>query len=338
MGPSSMQLHGVATRGGGTRTPRFLGGEPRPGHGSACVSWLPIGASLTWAPKVPVHALAAPLMISNWRNLVVRKDLLRELAVTELRTSTAQTKLGWLWWLVDPFLMMLIYWVIVVELFGRGKDMYAPYWLYIFFGLVTWKHLAGATTRSAHLFASKKGLIRSVAFPTMVLPLASTIAGFVLFLFGFVTLGVMAVVADLRDHSGALLPLLQVIPLALLQLLVVAAVAVPISCLGVVYRDFGGLIPHLLRLGFYLSPGLYGVDLVESGLSRKFGESTGEVLFGAYMLNPFAIIISGYRDAIFYGRFMEPHYWAVLIVETVLLLALGNRIFQHYDRRVIKFL
>ena len=56
-------------------------------------------------------------MISSLTNIVARRDLLKELVVSELRRSTAGSKLGWLWWFFDPVLMMLVYWGIVAGLF-----------------------------------------------------------------------------------------------------------------------------------------------------------------------------------------------------------------------------
>jgi len=277
-------------------------------------------------------------MISNWTNLLSRRDLLRELIATELKASTAQTKLGWLWWLLDPLLMMVIYWVIVVELFGRGQESYAPYWIFIFFGLLTWKHLTSACTKASVVLNSRKGLIQSVAFPTMVLPLSISVSTFAFFLFGFAVIVPMSLIAPMEKHTGELLPVIQVPFLMAFQLLIVAGVALPISCLGVVYRDFTGLVPHIMRLGFYLSPGLFGSDLVRDGLVSRFGNGAGTALFHAYMLNPFAILIDGYRDAMFYGRFIAPGYWVQLVVEAALLVYLGYWVYQRYDRRVIKFL
>ena len=57
-----------------------------------------------------------------------------------------------------------------------------------------------------------------------------------------------------------------------------------------------------------------------------------------YMLNPFAILFEGYREALFYGQFLEARHWLVLMVEAALLFAVAQRIYRYYDRRVIKFL
>lgn len=277
-------------------------------------------------------------MISNLTNLIARRDLFRELVVSELRASTAQTRLGWLWWLLDPLFMMLIYWAIVVGLFGRGRAEYEPYWVFIFFGLVTWKHFSNAAARSSTILSRKQGLIRAVPFPTMVLPLSVSISGFFFFLCGFAVLVAMSAIAPPEHHSGSFLPLIQVPALMAFQLVIVAAICVPLSCIGVLYRDLGEVLPHLLRAGFYLSPGLYGVDLIQSVARERFGPELGAAIYSIYMLNPFAVLISGYRSAMFYGEFMPIGHWGLLILMALAVTIPGYMIYQHYDRRVIKFL
>jgi ABC-type polysaccharide/polyol phosphate export permease len=276
-------------------------------------------------------------MISNIPNLISRRDLLRELVLSDLRSSTAQTRLGWLWWLLDPLFMMLIYFVIVVELFGRGEN-YSPYWLFVFFGLITWKHFTGSVNRASNILSRRQGLIRAVPFPTMVLPLSGVLSMFVFFLCGFAVLIVMAIIAPLPQHSGAMLPLIQIPLLMMLQLIIVIGISLPISCIGVLYRDLSELIPHMLAAGFFLTPSLYGADLVQRTAMDRLGQQTGHMIYTIFMLNPFAIIITGYRDAMFYGRFLEPQHWIILLIEAAALLYVGYRIYQHYDRRVIKFI
>jgi ABC-type polysaccharide/polyol phosphate export permease len=56
------------------------------------------------------------------------------------------------------------------------------------------------------------------------------------------------------------------------------------------------------------------------------------------MMNPLAILFTGYREAIFYGRFLAGEHWVVLTVSSLIVFAIGYRVFQHFDRRVIKFL
>ena len=277
-------------------------------------------------------------MNSNWNNLVARRDLLQELVVSELKTSQAGTVLGWMWWLLDPLLMMLIYWGVFTILLGRGREMYAPYPIFLLCALLPWKHLSSSAGKATSVLRSREPLIKSVPFPTMVLPLSQIIAGFAYFVFGFAVLLAAAAIWPNPQHSGNLVPLVQAPLLMVLQVAVIAGICLALSAFGVLVRDLSNFMTHLLRVGFYITPGLFGIDMVEKTMLAKLGPSTGSICYSIYLLNPFALLISGYRDSVFYGRFIPIEFWIILLIEAGILLYVGNLIYQHYDRRVIKFL
>lgn len=277
-------------------------------------------------------------MISSLTNIVARRDLLQELVVSELRRSVAGSKLGWLWWFFDPVLMMLVYWGIVAGLFGRGSEAYAPYPLFLFCALVTWKHFATAVSRALTLLRGNERLIKSVAFPTVVLPLSVVFSGFVYFLAGFAMLLVAVLIWPSPNHSGSYGWVLQVFPLMAFQLAITAGVCMAMSCYGALLQDLRLFVTHVLRVGFYLSPGLYGIDVIERKLSTSVEAPWGDALYVAYMANPFALLISGYRDAVMFGAPVPWEWWLALTAESLLVLWGGYRIYQHHDRRVIKFL
>ena len=274
-------------------------------------------------------------MISNWSNLVARRDLLRELTLAELRSRSQETRLGWLWWLVDPLIMMLIYWGVVVGIFGRGEQ-YTPYPVFILCAMLPWKHFTSSVNASAKVLRGRDALIKSIAFPTIVLPLTIVLAGFSNFLFGTIVLLGTAVAFD-RPMG---ISLVQIPALMLLQLVIVCGISLGVACFGALVRDLSGFLGHLTRIGFYVSPCLYGVDMVQNRfLSGPLGKLPfAEWIPTLYMLNPFAILFTGYREALFYGRMLEPGLWALLAAEAAILLFGGWRLYQYFDRRVIKFL
>lgn len=276
-------------------------------------------------------------MISDWSNLVARRHLLRELVVSELRTFSARTSLGWIWWLLDPLLLMLIYWMIFSLLLGRG-GVYAPYPIFLLCALLPWKHFASSAGRATSVLRAREALIKSVPFPTMVLPLSLVLSGMVYFVFGFVILLLATVLWPSPLHTGDLLPLAQAPLLMVLQVVVITGICLILSSLGVLIRDLGSFMTYVLRIGFYLSPGLYGLDLVRHLTETRLGPGPGAAVYYLYLLNPFALIIHGYRDCVFYGEFLPAGLWVTLVVEAAALLLIGYWIYQHYDRQVIKFL
>ncbi|MDJ0789020.1 MAG: ABC transporter permease [Myxococcota bacterium] len=271
-------------------------------------------------------------MVSNWSNLVARRDLLRELTLSELRTQREISRFGWVWWLVDPLIMMLIYWAVVVGIFGRGGQ-YAPYPVFILCAMLPWKHFTSSLTASSGVLRAREGLIKSLAFPTMALPLTLVFSRFSNFLFG--TLALLAVVLVAGMPVG--ISMVQVPFLLFAQITLVTGLCLVVSCLGALIRDLHGFLGHLTRVGFYLSPTLYGIDIVIER-SADLGAFWGVWLPRLYLLNPFAVLITGYRDSFFYGRFMDPELWILLVVQSSIALLAGYRTYQYFDRRVIKFL
>jgi len=271
-------------------------------------------------------------MDSTWPHILSRRDLIRELTLSELRSRTAESRLGWIWWLVDPLIMMLIYWAIVVGVFGRGGH-YAPYPVFVLCALLPWKHLQSALTDAARLLRNNEGVIKAIPFPTMVLPISNVLAGFNYFLAGLVVLLAAAAVWGIPLRWS----LVQLPGLMAAQLLLVTSLSLVATCFGALIRDLSGFLTHLTRVLFYATPTLYGVDLVRERAAR-LDAPWNEWLPTLYMLNPFAILIEGYRQAIFYGGFLGGPAWLVLFTEALLLFAVGQRVYRYYDRRVIKFL
>jgi ABC-type polysaccharide/polyol phosphate export permease len=272
---------------------------------------------------------------STWPNILSRRDLIRELTLSELRSRSAETRLGWVWWLVDPLIMMLIYWGVVVGIFGRGQS-YTPYPVFILCALLPWKHFQSGLTHASKVLRNNEGLIKSIAFPTMILPLTNVIAGFAYFLFGVVVLVAAALLFELPIGASVI----QLPALMAFQLLLVTSFSLVATSFGALIRDLSGFLTHVLRVGFYFSPTLYGVDMVRERVAGgAFGDSAwAEWIPTLYMLNPFAILIHGYRQALFFGGWLEPRWWGVLAVEAMVLFAIGQRVYRYFDKRVIKFL
>jgi ABC-type polysaccharide/polyol phosphate export permease len=274
-------------------------------------------------------------MISNWHNVLLRRDLLRELIVSELKATSAETKLGWLWWVLDPLILMLIYWAVVVGILGRGQQ-YHPYPLFVLCGLLPWNHVSSSLGKAVRVLAQRESLIKSVPFPTMALPLSLVVSRLVYLCIGLVVLVGIAVLAG-KPIGGAIL---QIPVLVLSQVVLVMGLSLMVAAYGVIVPDLATAIYYILRVLFYASPVIYGVDIVREKLQALQDGGAGwaraaEVL---YMFNPFAILITGYRDAIMYRRFLPLHWWIVLFLEVTLVFWIGQAIYRHYDRRVIKFI
>jgi ABC-type polysaccharide/polyol phosphate export permease len=229
------------------------------------------------------------LVKSGLREAISRRQLIRYLVQADVRKKGSDTLLGNVWWILDPLLQMLVYVILVSVIFARPQPDYP---LFVFAAILPWKWFTTSIGDSISSVVGKGPLIRQLQFPKVVLPLAATFAGIVNFAFGMIPLmGLL-----LLFYRDRLSPLLLLIPvIAFVQLVFTLSLSLVLSALNVFVRDIGNIARHVLRLWFYLSPGLYSIQLLEQSevLQRH------PVLLTILQLNPFAILFTAYRDVIY---------------------------------------
>ena len=117
------------------------------------------------------------------------------------------------------------------------------------------------------------------------------------------------------------------------------ASAVLVSAACVFCRDRGHVVGHLLRLWWFMSPGLYGLALLDE-INFVQTHPWVKVVFG---LNPFAVLFEAYHSVI-YGSpdgppFMpNPVPLLALLVGSLVLLALGTIFFKRLEPDFAKVL
>jgi lipopolysaccharide transport system permease protein len=217
-----------------------------------------------------------------------RRRLVRYLVVADMRKRGADTLLGNFWWVLDPLLQMIVY-VVLVTLIARGHGI-EDYPLFIFAAILPWKWFTASVVDATTSVATQDRLIKQIAFPKIVLPVAATTAGVVGFAFGLIPLAGLMLFSIER-----ITPFLLLIPIiAVVQFIFTLAVALVVSAGNVFFRDLGNVARHVLRLWFYLSPGLYSLALLEEvNLLDDW-----PILRILLEINPFAILFEAYRAVI----------------------------------------
>jgi ABC-type polysaccharide/polyol phosphate export permease len=255
-----------------------------------------------------------------------RRRLIRYLVQADIRKKGADTFLGNLWWVLDPLLQMAVYVVLVSVVFDRGV---VDYPLFIFAAILPWKWFQSTVQDAITSVTGADRLIRQVQFPKLVLPVASAVAGIANFAFGLIPLAALILLLY-RDRLSATLLLIPVI--AVVQFFFNLAVAVGLAALNVFYRDIGNLSRHALRLWFYLSPGLYAIEVLEE--KTQHIPVVGQVL----LANPFAILFTAYRNVIYNEQLPDWTSLAALLVGSLVLLALTTVLFKRVEPSFAKVL
>jgi ABC-type polysaccharide/polyol phosphate export permease len=273
------------------------------------------------------------LLAEAVHDVASRRRLVRYLVQAEIKKRGVNTLLGNLWWVMDPLLLMGVY-VVLVTVIGRGRTI-PDYPLFIFAAILPWKWFTSAVQDSTTSVVNQQRLIRQIAFPKLVLPTAATTAGVVGFAFGLIPLGlIMLFYADRISVFLLFIPLI-----AAVQYVFTLAVSFLVAAGNVFFRDLGNVVRHVLRLWFYLSPGLYSLSHLDSiGLIRD--HPTLKTLAG---LNPFAVLFESYRHVIYgtdTGPPVAPGFsgLAILLLASIVFLAVASMVFKRLEPNFAKVL
>jgi ABC-type polysaccharide/polyol phosphate export permease len=293
--------------------------------------------SATSEAPAAFHDAAAnpgPLALVNEaiHDVLSRRRLVRYLVQAEIKKRGVNTLLGNLWWVLDPLLLMAVYVVLVTVISRRSIPDYP---LFIFAAILPWKWFTTAVQDSTTSVVNQHRLIKQIAFPKIVLPIAATTAGVVGFAFGLIPLGLIMLLYG--DRISIFLVLIPVI--AAVQYVFTLAVSILVAAGNVFFRDLGNVVRHLLRIWFYLSPGLYALDHLDSiGLVRDH-----PIFKTLAELNPFAVLFEAYRGVIYGSEAGPPgapnwYHLGVLLVASVVFLAFASMIFKRLEPNFAKVL
>ena len=217
----------------------------------------------------------------DWRRTVY---LAFTLAVTELKVRFFDSALGYLWSLMRPLLFFGVLYLVFSQIIPLGDEI-EFYPVVLLMGIVLYTFVSEATGDAVESMVKHESLIRRVAFPRLVIPLAVTVtAAFNLLMNLLVVFGFMALNGVPIRWTWLELPIL-------LGLLVVLAlgIALLLSVLYVRFRDIKPIYGVFLQALFYMTPILYPVEAI----IKRYPEMVKWV-----MCNPLAAVNQQVRYAV----------------------------------------
>ncbi|MBL4567407.1 MAG: ABC transporter permease, partial [Porticoccus sp.] len=87
--------------------------------------------------------------------------------MAELKAESSRSYLGFFWWILEPALYMVAFYIVFALVFQRGGPGFIPFLLC---GLVVWKWFGSVVSGSANVILSSSALIRQVYIPKYLLP------------------------------------------------------------------------------------------------------------------------------------------------------------------------
>lgn len=226
-------------------------------------------------------------------NLILYKTL------ADLQAEATKTYIGSLWWILDPIIFMIIFYVVFGLLLKRGTADFVPFLL---IGLVSWRWFQNTISHSATAILGGRALMRQVYVPKIVFPLVIILKD--LFKFGLVLVLLLIYLWLSGFNAGWFYLALPVLLLA--QFLLILGLTLLVSALVPFAPDLKFLIEHFMQILFYFS----GIFFA--------GSSIQEYYKPYFYLNPMANIIEAYRDILMYRQW--PNWFALALIAALGLI------------------
>lgn len=250
------------------------------------------------------------------------RELVSLLVERDLKVRYKRSVLGMFWTLLNPLLQMAVYTLVFRTIMRVNVEAFP---VFLLGGLLPWSFISVSTTASAHSLLANQGLIRKVAVPQAVYPLAVVGSKLVDLVLSLVPLAIIATAMQ-RPPTLAWLALP---PVLIFAVMFTTGLSLVFSSLMVFFRDIRHLIDILFQVWFYLTPVIYPASFLEN-LPYPWIRS-------ALQLNPAAPIVRCFQEIIHEQRVPDAHVLALTAFFGVVSLAGGFWVFERMQHRHIHY-
>ena len=252
----------------------------------------------------------------NFNELYEFRDTLFFLTWKDIKIKYKQAALGFLWAILQPALMMLVFIVFRKVIFIWTGNHNVPYPLFVLSGVLFWNLFSSAITHSSNSIVNHAQMIKKIYFPRIFFPISAVLVSLFDFFMGVIVYIPLMIYYNVYPSAW----LIALLPASIvLTVLVAMGVGCFFSALNVKYRDVKYIIPFAVQMLFFISPVFYSHSFI-----------TNKYLLFFYYLNP----ITGILELIRFGLFEMPININGLIIScasTILAFFIGMFYFRRFE-------
>lgn len=236
--------------------------------------------------------------------------LLWALVIRDVTSRYRRSSLGMWWAFLQPLILMLLF--NMLRGFVNIPSDGLPYVLFSYAALVPWTFFANSLSSCGPCIITNAEVIKKIALPREVFPLAAVAAT----LFDFVMSSIVLAGMMVWFAVPVGLALLWLPVLILIMTAAAYAVGLLLAGLGTFRRDVTFATPFLTQAWLFVTPVIYPMSTVP------------EQWRSLYMLNPMVGVIEGFRSVLLRASTppLEPLIYSVVI--TLILLAISWPLFR----------
>lgn len=240
------------------------------------------------------------------------RDYIFYKAIANLRAESSKYYLSFLWWIIQPIMLMGLYYLVFAMILERRTPDFVAFLLV---GISTFLWTNQTTTHCMQSIQQGKGLMNQVEMPKLIFPSVYIVMDIVKFAFVFIILIIYLNITGFHAGLSYLaLPLILITQMLFTILMgYIAAAIVPFL------PDLTFVIPMGLRMLRYLSGIMFPISAVPENIRPYF------------YLNPLAVIIEEYRNILIHGQWPNWMALGLVCLFTIIGLVLVIALIRRYD-------
>lgn len=255
--------------------------------------------------------------------LWARREVLGTLVRRDLRVRYSRSVLGYLWTILDPLAMALIYFMIFAVIFKRPDAGHHPYFLFLLVGLLAWQWFSSSVTETSRALLAEAKLVRSTSLPRELWVIRVVIAKGIEYLLSLPILVAFALFYIISGDTSLNWRLVLLPVGFLLQFFVQIGIGLLLAPLTVLVEDTSRVVRIVMRMAFYCTPIIYSLETVPENLRM--------ILW----LNPLSGVLEFYRAGLFNAPLVAGPIITCVVI-TIGFLLLGATVFKRLERSVLK--
>jgi ABC-2 type transport system permease protein len=241
------------------------------------------------------------------------RELLKNLVLKDLKLKYRGSVFGFLWSLVNPLMMIVVYTVAFTFILRvRSKGFV----FYLMLGQLSWTFFSSSAAMSTGAIVDNAGLLKSVLFPRAILPIATVLFNLAQYL---LTVSVF-LPAMMFWYQVPFSPRMLLFPVFLaLQVVFTIGIALILATATAFFRDVRHLLEVALAVLFWSTPILYELRQVPERFRLLI------------LLGPVSPFLVAYQQLFFYREWPDATVWLVASANAVGAFTVGALLFLAFE-------
>ncbi|WP_430406169.1 ABC transporter permease [Fluviicola sp.] len=223
----------------------------------------------------------------------------------EIKVKYKQTVLGFLWVILQPALMTIVFTFFLGNAISSVSKLTVPYPLFALSGLVIWGFFSTGLSNAANSMVNNSNIIKKVYFPRLIIPFSAILSSSVDFLISLCLFFIALIYFQTPINWLHLLYL----PLALIMIsFSTLGIGMLLAALNIKYRDVRYILPFFIQGMLFVSPIMFPISITNNPVATtilQFNPVAGALelirsVFLNYEMNLTTIAYSSISTLVFF--------------------------------------